>query len=95
MQKAIVEFNKRFPEVEIEIVSGTHDELGNKVFNNEIDFYAVCFVMLTMLHMVVLKKLVLLEQKHWDMVEIVVISIFSKNSLYTLINKLHIDKLNK
>lgn len=35
MQKAIVEFNKRFPE--IEIVSGTHDELGNKVFNNEID----------------------------------------------------------
>lgn len=37
MQKAIVEFNKRFPEVEIEIVSGTHDELGNKVFNNEIN----------------------------------------------------------
>lgn len=37
MQKAIVEFNKKFPEVEIEIVSGTHDELGNKVFNNEID----------------------------------------------------------
>lgn len=35
MQKAIVEFNKRFPEVEIEIVSGTHDELGNKVFNND------------------------------------------------------------
>lgn len=95
MQKAIVEFNKRFPEVEIEIVSGTHDELGNKVFNNEIDFYAVCFVMLTMLHMVDLKKSVSLEQKHWDMVEIVVISIFSKNSLYTLINKLHIDKFNK
>ena len=95
MQKAIVEFNKKFPEVEIEIVSGTHDELGNKVFNNEIDFYAVCFVMLTMLHMVDLKKSVSLEQKHWDMVEIVVISIFSKNSLYTLINKLHIDKLNK
>lgn len=95
MQKAIVEFNKRFPEVEIEIVSGTHDELGNKVFNNEIDFYAVSFVMLTMLHMVDLKKSVSLEQKHWDMVEIVVISIFSKNSLYTLINKLHIDKLNK
>lgn len=37
LQKAIVEFNKRFPEVEIELVSGTHDELGNKVFNNEID----------------------------------------------------------
>lgn len=37
MQKAIVKFNKRFPEVEIELVSGTHDELGNKVFNNEID----------------------------------------------------------
>ena len=51
--------------------------------------------MLTMLHMVDLKKSVSLEQKHWDMVEIVVISIFSKNSLYTLINKLHIDKLNK
>lgn len=34
-EKAIVEFNKRFPEVEIEIVSGTHDELGNKVFNND------------------------------------------------------------
>ena len=95
MQKAIVEFNKRFPEVEIEIVSGTHDELGNKVFNNEIDFYAVSFVMLTMLHMVDLKKSVSLEQKHWDMVEIVVIFIFSKNSLGTLINKLHIDKFNK
>lgn len=37
LQKAIVEFSKRFPEVEIELVSGTHDELGNKVFNNEID----------------------------------------------------------
>ena len=37
LQKAIVKFNKRFPEVEIELVSGTHDELGNKVFNNEID----------------------------------------------------------
>ena len=86
MQKAIAEFNKRFPEVEIEIVSGTHDELGNKVFNNEIDFYAVFFVMLTILHMEDLKKSVSLEQKHWDMVEIVVISIFSKNSLYTLIN---------
>ena len=33
MQKAIVKFNKEFPEVEIEIVSGTHDELVNKVFN--------------------------------------------------------------
>lgn len=61
MQKAIVEFNKRFPEVEIEIVSGTHDELGNKVFNNEIDFYAVFFVMLTILHMEDLKKSVSLE----------------------------------
>lgn len=37
LQRAIVEFNKKFPEVEIELVSGTHDELGNKVFNNEID----------------------------------------------------------
>lgn len=37
LQKAIVEFNKRFPEAEIELVSGTHDELGNKVFDNEID----------------------------------------------------------
>ena len=37
LQKAIVEFNRRFPEVEIELISGTHDELGNKVFNNEID----------------------------------------------------------
>ncbi len=37
LQKAIVEFNKKFPEVEIELVSGTHDELGNKVFNNEVD----------------------------------------------------------
>lgn len=37
LQKAIVEFSKKFPEVEIELVSGTHDELGNKVFNNEID----------------------------------------------------------
>ncbi len=37
MQKAIVKFNKGFPEVEIEIVSGTHDELVNKVFKNEID----------------------------------------------------------
>lgn len=27
LQKAIVEFNKRFPEVEIELASGTHDEL--------------------------------------------------------------------
>lgn len=33
MQKAIGKFNKEFPEVEIEIVSVTHDELVNKVFN--------------------------------------------------------------
>lgn len=37
LQKAIVEFNRRFSEVEIELVSGTHDELVNKVFDNEID----------------------------------------------------------
>ena len=37
LEKAIVEFNKKFPEVEIELASGTHDELGNKVFNNEMD----------------------------------------------------------
>ena len=37
LQNAIIEFNKQFPEVNIEIISGTHEELSNKVFNGKLD----------------------------------------------------------
>lgn len=37
LQNAIIEFNKQFPEVNIEIIAGTHEELSDKVFNGELD----------------------------------------------------------
>lgn len=37
LQNAIIEFNKQFPEVDIQIASGTHDELSSKIFNGELD----------------------------------------------------------
>lgn len=37
LQDAIIQFSKKFPEVEMNIVSGTHEELSKKVFENELD----------------------------------------------------------
>ncbi len=37
LQNAILKFVKKLPEVEIEVKSGTHFELSEKLFNNELD----------------------------------------------------------